>query len=427
MNRSRRNWAADRALALAAACLLAAAAPAPSAEEAPERPAYVALVLADQARDRSQWRAALDRYREALTHFERLAAEQPDYKRESIRYRIDYCRSQIDAVQTRLATAAGGAPPAADVERARRENVELRRQVAVLQDQLEAAEKLARERAGLERTVAALRAEVAGLQIVASRSAESGAAAGPALAGDVAAENVRLRADLERAQAGYLRLAEAMARAESELAEIRAQEAGGRAETGAPADDTSRVEWARRVARLEAELRETADLRRRLDEETRARSDWTREKVRMARRIEELQREAAAAARWQDEAQAAQRRIDEMARSAPSVSTLVGELDAARRERDAARSERDEMARARAAAEEAGLDAQRRIGLLERKAESVRAQAERLAAKLSQAVEERDALEERLREAARPASDAAADPAPPPDDPALPGAGDGPR
>ena len=75
----------------------------PAAEPAGDLPkghldGYVALVNADRARDRGQYKAALQAYREARLQYQRVGRENPAWHPEIVQYRLTYCSNQIDAL-----------------------------------------------------------------------------------------------------------------------------------------------------------------------------------------------------------------------------------------------------------------------------------------------------------------------------------------
>lgn len=60
--------------------------------------AYAAMVQADESRDSEDWAGAISGYRDALGLYRRLAASQPDWESETVRYRISYCANQIEKI-----------------------------------------------------------------------------------------------------------------------------------------------------------------------------------------------------------------------------------------------------------------------------------------------------------------------------------------
>ncbi len=60
--------------------------------------AYVALVQADQARDRSDWKAAAQGYREATQRYTKLNKQYPTWEPDIVQYRVAYCMNQIEVI-----------------------------------------------------------------------------------------------------------------------------------------------------------------------------------------------------------------------------------------------------------------------------------------------------------------------------------------
>lgn len=256
----------------------------PAVDDLPEKPAYVEMLRGDQQRDRGDRDKAAGHYAGAIAHFEALLGEQPDYKSETLRFRMEYCRRQLallrgDApagpVPTPRAPAPAPAPapkpvqpepaPAAPVvpaelqelrverDRLQTENAalvereaaaleEVRRQTAQMQQAMDllradldrreqeaAAERQAREAltgeaATFEQTRASLAAELAAL----AAERDAGAKARDALEGDlrrVTGQHDRLRDDLARAGE---RLVEAEARDRELTERMRTAEARAR-------------------------------------------------------------------------------------------------------------------------------------------------------------------------------------------------------
>ena len=73
--------------------------------------AYVALVQADQARDRSDWKAAAQGYRDAIQRYTRLGKQYPTWEPDIVQYRVAYCMNQAEVINQKTG-AASGAPPA---------------------------------------------------------------------------------------------------------------------------------------------------------------------------------------------------------------------------------------------------------------------------------------------------------------------------
>lgn len=83
--------------------LLAAAAPAADPAPAGDLPkghldGYIAMVNADRARDRGQYKSALQSYREARMLYQKVGRENPEWHPEVVQYRLTYCQNQIDAL-----------------------------------------------------------------------------------------------------------------------------------------------------------------------------------------------------------------------------------------------------------------------------------------------------------------------------------------
>jgi tetratricopeptide (TPR) repeat protein len=87
------------AAVLAAAVLLGSGgsgrAQSPSVDDLPEKPAYVEMLRGDQQRERGDAEKAAAHYREAIQHFQTLLEAQPDYKTETLQFRMEYCRRQL--------------------------------------------------------------------------------------------------------------------------------------------------------------------------------------------------------------------------------------------------------------------------------------------------------------------------------------------
>ena len=60
--------------------------------------AYTSMTLADQARDNEDWAGAISGYRDALGLYRQLAATQPDWEPDTVRFRIAYCAGQIEMI-----------------------------------------------------------------------------------------------------------------------------------------------------------------------------------------------------------------------------------------------------------------------------------------------------------------------------------------
>lgn len=109
--------------------------------------AYVALVQADQARDREEWTPAVAGYRDALEQYQQLAKEHPDWEPDIVQYRITYCGNQIEALarkvdpSARKQLAAAPAPSAPD--RPSEDEVYRERYLALLQENQYLRQRLA--------------------------------------------------------------------------------------------------------------------------------------------------------------------------------------------------------------------------------------------------------------------------------------------
>ncbi len=216
-------------------CALIAGSAAVRAEDEPDATsettdAYIALVQADGARDRQDWKGAVSGYRDALSRYQRIAKSRPDWQPDVVQYRITYCENQIDSairaagrLEDKWASASNSAAPAQDVVaetpepengsayRDRyfalvQENQYIRQRLAEMETQVQQAEASAAD----TNELAQLRAENEELkqQMVAANGGtnddESGAAEGAPAGEDVAAklqalvdENETLRARLE--------------------------------------------------------------------------------------------------------------------------------------------------------------------------------------------------------------------------------------
>jgi chromosome segregation ATPase len=77
--------------------------PAPAARASSDQPAeqidaYVALVQADQARNRGQWKTAIQQYREAMKQYGLLVEKHPNWNPEIVQYRLTYCGNEVQAI-----------------------------------------------------------------------------------------------------------------------------------------------------------------------------------------------------------------------------------------------------------------------------------------------------------------------------------------
>jgi len=110
-----------KATLLAAFVLVASPRPAPAAPAADAPPAgvrfneaYGKMVAAEQARDARDRAAALTLFSKAVESHADFAADYPDWETAMVRFRIDYCRSQIQSLVRRIAQNAAENPDAAD-------------------------------------------------------------------------------------------------------------------------------------------------------------------------------------------------------------------------------------------------------------------------------------------------------------------------
>lgn len=82
-----------------AAAAPAATAAAAAKESPPEQiDAYVALIQADQARDRGNWKTALQQYREAMKQYALLLERHPNWNPEIVSFRLSYCANEVAAI-----------------------------------------------------------------------------------------------------------------------------------------------------------------------------------------------------------------------------------------------------------------------------------------------------------------------------------------
>jgi Flp pilus assembly protein TadD len=83
------------------------------------RDAHAGLVAADAARDRADYAAAVQLYRESAAEYARLSAKYPDWEPGMTRFRRSYCENQLQAAEMRLERVraeGNAAPPAAGPE-----------------------------------------------------------------------------------------------------------------------------------------------------------------------------------------------------------------------------------------------------------------------------------------------------------------------
>ena len=114
-----RNWKRSSTLSFVLAALLLAVLfilpvqaqdnAVPPLQEASD--AYVALVQADQARDRSDWKAAAQGYRDAIQRYTRLGKQYPTWEPDIVQYRVAYCMNQAEVISQKTGSSSG-APPA---------------------------------------------------------------------------------------------------------------------------------------------------------------------------------------------------------------------------------------------------------------------------------------------------------------------------
>ena len=67
--------------------------------------AYVALVQADQARDRSDWKVASQGYREAIQRYTKLNKQYPAWEPDIVQYRVAYCMNQAEVISQKLGSS----------------------------------------------------------------------------------------------------------------------------------------------------------------------------------------------------------------------------------------------------------------------------------------------------------------------------------
>lgn len=77
-----------------------------------ERPAYVAMVLADEALGEGERARAAKLYQEALDAFVGIRREHPGYKSDAIGFRMKYCRDRISEIMSGEIPAAAETPAA---------------------------------------------------------------------------------------------------------------------------------------------------------------------------------------------------------------------------------------------------------------------------------------------------------------------------
>ncbi|MCX7818850.1 MAG: tetratricopeptide repeat protein [Kiritimatiellae bacterium] len=374
-----RMWRPDllrRGAALALLVLLPLAANAQSGE-LPEKPAYQQMLAGDRALEAGDAPRALGAYQEALTLFERLRRERPNYKPAAIEYRMDYCRKRIAALLGDPAVQAAAAQPRApapadrlrelqaSLEQLQRERESLQHELAELRRQLERATSRADS---AEANLAELRAQLAATQqqsaalereLAAARANVPVAEHREALAALRAAETERaaLQRRVEAAERTTTALQERLAAAESRARELEATVAD-------PARLTAPYEQQLR------EARERADAAARREAATAARAESLAAQLHAAREeIAALKASATSAARGGDTAPARelQQVTAERDAAAAEVARLRTELERLEAERRDDRERIRELGRAlKSAAEPAARAEQELRALLEK-------------------------------------------------------------
>lgn len=379
-----------RQIVAAALAALAAAA----AEELPEKAAYVEMLRADRAREAGDRQTAVAGYQKALTMFERLRRERPDYKAAIVEYRMEYCRGRIaDLLKQSVADKVPEPPVGTSASR-------LGELQAAVQ-QLENERRMwAEEKKAISRERDAAVAQASRLEREAKTAADRIEAA-ERRARELEARLAEFRDSVPADQANAWR--EEARKASEEAARLaRRVETIERAVTeareSASADET-------RIAELSARLAESA---RQLDRSERDVSALRMALGRTEARAESLAARLAAAqeelaARTDSSVGVAgdDRRLEELARAAA----------VANRERDRALARAEQLAADLAAAEAARRDDRERIRELGRamKEASERAgETATLREQLAQATAALHAAEERARAAEHQAHEAAA-------------------
>lgn len=115
----------------------------------PEKPAYQHMLAGDRALEAGDLPRALSSYQQALTLFERLRRERPEYKVAAMEYRMDYCRKRIAALLADPTVQAAQTPTASPPDRLREleaaleqlqgEHNRTRRELQVARENLERA------------------------------------------------------------------------------------------------------------------------------------------------------------------------------------------------------------------------------------------------------------------------------------------------
>lgn len=96
-----RPWKGLLVALLAAVSAAGALAQAPAAQKdypAEQIDAYVALIQADQARDRGNWKTAVQQYREAMKQYALLVEKNPTWNPEIVQFRLSYCANEVQAI-----------------------------------------------------------------------------------------------------------------------------------------------------------------------------------------------------------------------------------------------------------------------------------------------------------------------------------------
>lgn len=71
------------------------------------RRAYQAIILADEARDTGDFPGAMKLYEDALSRYTGLAQMYPEWQASMTKFRISYCKDQLQSVLTRIASSGG--------------------------------------------------------------------------------------------------------------------------------------------------------------------------------------------------------------------------------------------------------------------------------------------------------------------------------
>lgn len=352
-------------------------------EDLPEKPAYVEMLRGDRAREAGDWPAAMAAYQKALTLFERLRRERPDYKAAAIEYRMDYCRAQVSD----LLKQPGAETPEADASAAGR--------LAALQQSLE---QLEQERRGWEQERAALVRERDEALKAAERNRREAESARAQL-DDVEQKNRALEADL-RARRDAVPLAEAR-----QLKRALEESESARSSLARHVDKAEQ-----RIASLTARIEAMTSERKPKEMARSPAADVAAYESEIARLSRELSaaRSALARAEARAESMAARLALAEQelaaARAAsasvePAAPDTIRELAAARGECDRLRAEAAALQSKLDAAEAERADDRARLQELARalkSASSSDAEVERLRRDAAQAAADRDAAREQI-------------------------------